>query len=199
MPDAPKKTDPKLLEILVCPLTKAPLAYDAEKQELVSRQLAENSLTNAYPSERHAMAELGRLARGFAKLKQQAPHERAKQGSAAIPRAESIRQIQLSLWRAAAKLSIVRSGNDPALAGVGGCFDTFPFSFKRQREAKHGLVAECPSARAACFQSIDFELQRDNAADNARRQRAAPPQGAVRQSFLPRAAHPRARASQRRA
>jgi uncharacterized protein YbaR (Trm112 family) len=30
--------DPKLLEILVCPLTKAPLVYDAARQELVSRQ-----------------------------------------------------------------------------------------------------------------------------------------------------------------
>jgi hypothetical protein len=29
--------DPKLLEILVCPLTKASLHYDREKQELVSR------------------------------------------------------------------------------------------------------------------------------------------------------------------
>jgi uncharacterized protein YbaR (Trm112 family) len=29
--------DPKLLEILVCPLTKSVLEYDAEKQELVSR------------------------------------------------------------------------------------------------------------------------------------------------------------------
>lgn len=29
--------DPKLLEILVCPLTKATLEYDAEKQELISR------------------------------------------------------------------------------------------------------------------------------------------------------------------
>jgi uncharacterized protein YbaR (Trm112 family) len=28
--------DPKLLEILVCPLTKAPLRYDREAQELVS-------------------------------------------------------------------------------------------------------------------------------------------------------------------
>jgi hypothetical protein len=33
-----RKADPKLLEILVCPLTKAPLVYDAEKQELISRQ-----------------------------------------------------------------------------------------------------------------------------------------------------------------
>jgi len=33
-----KKADPKLLEILVCPLTKAPLAYDEAKQELISRQ-----------------------------------------------------------------------------------------------------------------------------------------------------------------
>ncbi|WP_299617165.1 Trm112 family protein [Pelagibius sp.] len=30
--------DPKLLEILVCPLTKAPLDYDAAAQELISRQ-----------------------------------------------------------------------------------------------------------------------------------------------------------------
>ena len=30
--------DPKLLEILVCPLTKAPLDYDADAQELISRQ-----------------------------------------------------------------------------------------------------------------------------------------------------------------
>ena len=29
--------DPKLLEILVCPLTKTTLEYDAAKQELVSR------------------------------------------------------------------------------------------------------------------------------------------------------------------
>lgn len=30
--------DPKLLEILVCPLTKGPLRYDEERQELVSEQ-----------------------------------------------------------------------------------------------------------------------------------------------------------------
>ena len=29
--------DPKLLEILVCPLTKTTLVYDREKQELVSK------------------------------------------------------------------------------------------------------------------------------------------------------------------
>ncbi len=29
--------DQKLLEILVCPLTKAPLKYDVEKQELISQ------------------------------------------------------------------------------------------------------------------------------------------------------------------
>jgi uncharacterized protein YbaR (Trm112 family) len=29
--------DPKLLEILVCPLTKGPLEYDRDKQELISR------------------------------------------------------------------------------------------------------------------------------------------------------------------
>lgn len=30
--------DPKLLEILVCPLTKAQLRYDAKAQELISEQ-----------------------------------------------------------------------------------------------------------------------------------------------------------------
>ena len=32
------RIDPKLLEILVCPLTKGPLDYDASRQELISRQ-----------------------------------------------------------------------------------------------------------------------------------------------------------------
>ncbi len=30
--------DPKLLEILVCPLTKGPLEYDREAQELISER-----------------------------------------------------------------------------------------------------------------------------------------------------------------
>ena len=30
--------DPKLLEILVCPVTKGPLDYDAEAQELISER-----------------------------------------------------------------------------------------------------------------------------------------------------------------
>ncbi len=38
MTDKPDKLDPKLLEILVCPLTKGPLNYDAEAGELVSEQ-----------------------------------------------------------------------------------------------------------------------------------------------------------------
>jgi len=36
--------DPKLLEILVCPITKGALVYDKEKQELVSK-----SARLAYP------------------------------------------------------------------------------------------------------------------------------------------------------
>ena len=32
------QVDPKLLEILVCPLTKGPLRYDQEAQELISDQ-----------------------------------------------------------------------------------------------------------------------------------------------------------------
>lgn len=30
--------DPKLLEILVCPVTKTPLKYDKKAQELISKQ-----------------------------------------------------------------------------------------------------------------------------------------------------------------
>ena len=38
-PDRPANTvDPKLLEILVCPITKGTLEYDATKQELISRK-----------------------------------------------------------------------------------------------------------------------------------------------------------------
>jgi len=36
--------DPKLLEILVCPVTKGPLVYDKQKQELISK-----SARLAYP------------------------------------------------------------------------------------------------------------------------------------------------------
>ena len=39
MPDRPETTvDPKLLEILVCPLTRGSLEYDAARQELISRK-----------------------------------------------------------------------------------------------------------------------------------------------------------------
>jgi uncharacterized protein YbaR (Trm112 family) len=40
----PAEIDPRLLEILVCPLTKGPLEYDAERGELISR-----SARLAYP------------------------------------------------------------------------------------------------------------------------------------------------------
>ena len=38
MADAKSGVDPKLLEILVCPLTKGPLRYDREANELVSEK-----------------------------------------------------------------------------------------------------------------------------------------------------------------
>ena len=38
------RVDPKLLEILVCPVTKGPLTYDAARQELISK-----SARLAYP------------------------------------------------------------------------------------------------------------------------------------------------------
>lgn len=44
-PEHPEATvDPKLLEILVCPITKGPLEFDAARQELISR-----SAKLAYP------------------------------------------------------------------------------------------------------------------------------------------------------
>jgi uncharacterized protein YbaR (Trm112 family) len=36
--EEPSDIDPKLLEILVCPLTKAPLRYDRAAQELISEE-----------------------------------------------------------------------------------------------------------------------------------------------------------------
>jgi uncharacterized protein YbaR (Trm112 family) len=41
---APKDVDPRLLEVLVCPVTHGPLEYDRERGELVSR-----SANLAYP------------------------------------------------------------------------------------------------------------------------------------------------------
>ena len=38
MTDLNSGVDPKLLEILVCPLTKGPLEYDAANSELISKQ-----------------------------------------------------------------------------------------------------------------------------------------------------------------
>ena len=44
-PERPENTvDPKLLEILVCPVTKGPLEFNSVKQELISR-----SAKLAYP------------------------------------------------------------------------------------------------------------------------------------------------------
>lgn len=36
-PPGARTVDPKLLEILVCPITKQRLEYDAKRQELISR------------------------------------------------------------------------------------------------------------------------------------------------------------------
>ncbi len=35
-PEAAVRTDPRLLELLICPVTRTPLTYDRERQELVS-------------------------------------------------------------------------------------------------------------------------------------------------------------------
>ena len=38
MQNHPAPIDPKLLELLVCPITKKPLIYDQERQELISKE-----------------------------------------------------------------------------------------------------------------------------------------------------------------
>ena len=38
MSETSAEVDPKLLEILVCPVTKEPLVYDAAAQELISEK-----------------------------------------------------------------------------------------------------------------------------------------------------------------
>ena len=37
-PSSPPEVDPRLLEVLVCPVTRGPLDYDREKGELISRK-----------------------------------------------------------------------------------------------------------------------------------------------------------------
>jgi uncharacterized protein len=38
VPSVAERMDPRLLELLVCPVTKGPLSYDAGAQELISRK-----------------------------------------------------------------------------------------------------------------------------------------------------------------
>ncbi len=58
----PRQVDPRLLEILVCPVTRATLSYDAARQELISRaaKLAypiRDGVPIMLPEEARALAE----------------------------------------------------------------------------------------------------------------------------------------------
>jgi len=60
--------DPKLLEILVCPLTKTTLVYDRERQELVSKAAGlaypiRGGVPIMLPGEARELSEAERLAR----------------------------------------------------------------------------------------------------------------------------------------
>jgi uncharacterized protein YbaR (Trm112 family) len=60
--------DPKLLEILVCPLTKSALSYDREKQELVSKAAGlaypvRNGIPIMLPGEARELTDAERDAR----------------------------------------------------------------------------------------------------------------------------------------
>ena len=54
--------DPKLLEILVCPVTKGPLAYDRARQELISKKAGlaypiKNGIPVMLPDEARPLSE----------------------------------------------------------------------------------------------------------------------------------------------
>jgi uncharacterized protein YbaR (Trm112 family) len=60
--------DPKLLEILVCPLTKTTLIYDRERQELLSRAAGlaypvRNGVPIMLPSEARELSDAERDAK----------------------------------------------------------------------------------------------------------------------------------------
>ncbi|MGD0191139.1 MAG: Trm112 family protein [Rhizomicrobium sp.] len=60
--------DPKLLEILVCPLTKTTLIFDREKQELISRAAGlaypvRNGIPVMLPSEARELSDAEHDAR----------------------------------------------------------------------------------------------------------------------------------------
>lgn len=62
---ADAEVDPKLLEILVCPVTKGPLEFNREAQELVSRQAGlafpvRNGIPIMLPEEARELADAER-------------------------------------------------------------------------------------------------------------------------------------------
>ncbi len=61
--------DAKILEILVCPLTKGPLRYDAENQELISEQAGlaypiRDGIPIMLPDEARTLGEGGDVGNG---------------------------------------------------------------------------------------------------------------------------------------
>ncbi len=61
--------DAKILEILVCPLTKGPLRYDAENQELISEQAGlaypiRDGIPIMLPDEARSLGEGGEAGNG---------------------------------------------------------------------------------------------------------------------------------------
>ena len=54
--------DPKLLEILVCPLTKGPLQYDHQSQELISEQARDCTMRNPWSGQSARLYRNGELS-----------------------------------------------------------------------------------------------------------------------------------------
>ena len=62
MSDAPPQVDPRLLEVLVCPVTHGPLTYDRIKGELISKSAklaypVRDGVPVMLPEEARALAE----------------------------------------------------------------------------------------------------------------------------------------------
>ncbi len=68
-PDHPHRTDPKVLEVLVCPVTRTTLSYDEAAQELISRAAGlaypiRDGIPIMLPEEARELTDMERNRRG---------------------------------------------------------------------------------------------------------------------------------------
>ena len=81
---AEREVDPKLLEILVCPVTKAPLTYDRARSELVSEQArlaypVRDGVPIMLPDEARRLDDSDPVAEGAAEIARLSDHAGKRQ------------------------------------------------------------------------------------------------------------------------